>query len=235
MTSITFNDKNSWTDFGFYLEEKTINPPSKTKILETVPYMSGSYDFSTVGSNGDIIYNTRTVTVKLGILNCNSMEDLQTQYTQIISWLLDVGQSQLIFSFMPNYYFLAEVQDAPTLEDFMDNGDLTVVFVCEPFRYNVNLYGNDVWDTFDFDTDYTAYNNTYTINGTTQVIVGNGGRPVTPIITVTTPMTLKINNITYNLVKGDNTVYGLKLQNGENTLIFTGQGNATINFREEAI
>lgn len=236
MTSITFNGKNSWTDFGFYVEEKTINPPSKIKILETVPYMDSSYDFSTTGSNGEPVYGTRTVIIKLGILNCNSMEELQTKYIQAISWLVDCGQSQLIFSWMPNYYFLAEVNDAPSFDDFVDNGDLSVTFVCEPFRYSVNYMGSDIWDDINFLTDYMQETNVFNINGSTNVVMCNNGRSVTPILNCSIPMTCTFNNQTYNLMQGDNTPYGMKLQTGINNLTFNcTSGIVTIIFRNEVI
>lgn len=234
MYGLTFNGKHSFNDFGVYLKNKTILPPSKTKILETVPYMSGNYDFSTVGSNGEQVFDTRPVKVSLDFKGINKSQ-LQVLYSNICSWLLDCGQEQLIFDDMQEYYFLAEVISISSYTEVRTVGHMEIEFTCEPFRYNVNLYGADIWDTFYFDTDYTAYSNAYTINGATQVTVGNGGRQVTPIITVTAPMTLVFNNITYNLAKGDNTIYGLKLQNGENTLTFTGQGTATINFRAEVI
>lgn len=234
MNGITFNGRHSYNDFGLVLEEKKINPPAKTKILDTVPYMNSQYDFSTVGTNGEQVYGTRIITVKLALL-CYTMEQLYIVYSQVLEWLVDVGQSQLIFDFMPGFYFLAEAQDAPSFDEFVDNGELTINFVCEPFKYSTSYMGDDIWDTFCFLTDYTQKSNVFSISGTTAVTMYNNGRVIAPVINCSSAMTVTFNNVTYNLVQGDNKVWGLKLQNGKNDLIFNGNGTVKILFRWEAL
>ncbi|MBV4427159.1 distal tail protein Dit [Clostridium tyrobutyricum] len=231
---LTFNGKHSFSEFGLYVEKKTINPPSKKKIVDDVPFMHGNYDFSTVGSGGEQVFDTRTITVKFALI-CYTMEELYTKYSQILEWLTDCGQSQLIFDYDPGYYFLAEVQDAPKFDDFTDNGELEVNFVCYPFRYSNSYMGDDIWDTFNFLTDYTQYTNQFTVDGETTVTMYNNGRSVTPTINCSAPMTLTYSGQTYNLNVGDNKVWGLKLQNGKNDLVFSGNGTAKILFRWEAL
>ncbi|MBV4450169.1 phage tail family protein [Clostridium tyrobutyricum] len=231
---LTFNGKHSFNEFGLYVEKKTINPPSKKKIVDDVPFMHGNYDFSTVGSGGEQVFDTRTITVKFALL-CYTMEELYTKYSQILEWLTDCGQSQLIFDYDPGYYFLAEVQDAPKFDDFTDNGELEVNFVCYPFRYSTSYMGDDIWDTFNFLTNYTQYTNQFEINGETIVVMYNNGRLITPVINCSNAMNLNYGGKTYNLNTGDNKPWGLKLQNGKNELIFAGTGTVKILFRWEAL
>ncbi|WP_278382327.1 distal tail protein Dit [Clostridium tyrobutyricum] len=234
---LTFNGKHSFSEFGLYVEKKTINPPSKKKIVDDVPFMHGNYDFSTVGSRGEQVFDTRTITVKFALI-CYTMEELYTKYSQILEWLADCSQSQLIFDYDPGYYFLAEVQDAPKFDDLTDNGELEVNFVCYPFRYSTSYMGDDIWDTFNFLTDYTQYTNTFEItNPFTTVVMYNNGRAVTPVINCSSPMTLRVNgeDKEYKLNAGDNKVWGLKLKNGKNELIFAGSGTVKILFRWESL
>lgn len=236
---ITFNGKHSFNDFGLYIEKKTINPPAKTKILETVPYMNSKYDFSTVGSGGEQVFDTRTITVKLALVRSN-MAQLHTVYSQALEWLMDCGQSKLIFDFMPDYYFLAEVQEAPKLDDFMDNGDLEINFVCEPFKYGVDFEGDDnwLWDDFNFETDIVQ-EVTYNINVVGEFGITNTGRPVCPIInsSSTDPLTIKFENTNknYTLKQGDNKFYDLKLQTGYNSFGALGVGTVKFIFRKETL
>ncbi|MBV4417117.1 distal tail protein Dit [Clostridium tyrobutyricum] len=236
---LTFNGKHSFSEFGLYVEKKTINPPSKKKIVDDVPFMHGNYDFSTVGSGGEQVFDTRTITVKFALL-CYTMEELYTRYSQILEWLTNCGQSQLIFDYDPGYYFLAEVQDAPKFDDFTDNGELEVNFVCYPFRYSTSYMGDDIWDTFNFLTDYTQYTNIFEINedgpGTT-VIMYNNGRNITPVINVSVDnMRLSFEGKIYYLTKGDNKLWGMKLKNGENVLHFyNALGTVKILFRWEVL
>lgn len=231
---ITFNGKHSFNDFGLYIEKKTVNPPAKVKILETVPFMNSKYDFSTIGSGGEQVFDTRTITVKFALL-CYTMEQLYTVYSQVLEWLTDCGQSQLIFDFDQAYYYFADVQEASKFDEFVENGELEVTFVAEPFRYSIDYMGDDIWDNFNFLTDYTQYTNTFTVNGATTVIMYNNGRNVKPVINCSSSMTLTFGSKTYNLNIGDNKLWDLKLSNGKNDLIFNGSGTVKIIFRCEVL
>lgn len=234
MNGITFNGKHSYNDFGLVLEEKKINPPAKTKVLDTVPYMNSQYDFSTVGTNGEQVYGTRIITVKLALL-CYTMEQLYTVYSQVLEWLMDAGQGVLIFDFMYDFYFLAEVQEAPSLDEFVDNGDLSITFVCEPFKYSTSYMGDGAWDNINFLTDYMQDTNEFNISGSTTITMYNNGRLKAPVINCSSAMTVTFNGQTYNLLQGDNKLWGLKLQNGKNDLVFSGNGTVKILFRWEML
>jgi predicted phage tail component-like protein len=237
MYGITFNGKHSLKDMGLYAESKTINAPSKKKITDSVPFMHGLYDFSTVGSNGEQVYDTRTITVTLRII-AYSMEELHTVYSQALEWLMDAGKQKLQFDFMPDFYFMAEVQDAPDWDKFLKYGLLTVDFMCDPFKYSNSYMGDDIWDTFNFLTDYMQYTNGFEIKEPfTTVVMYNNGRFITPVINCSSSMTLRVNgeDKEYKLNAGDNKVWGLKLKNGKNELIFAGSGTVKILFRWESL
>ena len=53
------NNKHSYNDFGLKILSRELNPPSKKKIKETLPFMNGSYDFSLLC--GENVYEERTI------------------------------------------------------------------------------------------------------------------------------------------------------------------------------
>ncbi|WP_052263170.1 distal tail protein Dit [Clostridium tyrobutyricum] len=232
-----FNGKHSYKDFNVWLQEKKIQPPAKVKIKETIPFMNGTYDFSSVGSNGEPVYGERQIQVKLGLRTRNKKE-LYTVYQLILQWLEDTGRQELLFDNIPGFYFTAEVESAPSFEEALMLGNLIITFTAQPFKISTSYMGDDIWDTFNFLTDYTQYTNTFEItNPFTTVIMYNNGRSVTPVINCSSPMTLRVNgeDKEYNLNAGDNKVWGLKLKNGKNELIFAGNGTAKILFRWEVL
>lgn len=233
MYGITFNGKHSFNDFGLYVEEQHISPPAKKKIIVPVPYMNAYYDFSTVGSNGEQVYDPRPIVVKLGLLS-NTREQLYVLYSQILEWLEDVGQSQLIFDFMPDYYFLAEVQGIPTWDEFVDNGDLEVTFIAYPFKQGVNQVGEEAWDTFNFETDYMQ-DVEFDVVGTKTVTIYNPGRVVSPVINCSAGMVVQIGDYSTMLNQNDNSDWGFKLKPGENTISIIGIGHIKFVFRKETI
>ena len=230
ITSCDFNDKNSYDDFDLIMESKVILPPSKKMIKGEVPFANSSYNFSTVGSGGEITYNDRNITVVF-ILPTISKIRLHVLYSKVLEWLQDVPQSKLIFGDMKDYYFLAEVETASSFEEIAICGKLTVTFVAEPFKIGVNLEGNTLWDTFNFNTD-VMQDTSYDIVGSKSINIINVGRLTIPTINITAAMTITLNSKTYNLVTGDNTIYGFKLLNGDNDMVVTGTGTIKFIFRK---
>ena len=232
LRGVTFNGKHN-KDFNIAMERKSIQSPSKKKIKDSVPFMSGSYDFSTIGSNGEITYNEREITVTFG-LPANNKEQLQVLYSKILEWLVDVGKQKLIFDDIKDYYYMAEVEDVTSFEQTMEFGKLEVKFVANPFKYSIYYIGNDIWDTFNFEED-RVQDVSFDIVSNATISLYNPGRTVRPIINCSSPMTLIQNGKSHNLLIGDNKLYGLYLISQANTLIINGTGRITFTFRKESL
>jgi len=230
MRGFNFNGKRNYDDFGLHMESKSIQPPSKKKIKVDVPFMHGSYDFSTVGSNGEIIYTERAIKVVLGFPT-RSKADLHALYSRALEWLQDVGKCQLIFDDMSYFYFLAEVEGISTFEEMLTFGKLEVTFTCEPFKTGLANVGSTLWDSFNFLED-VLQDSSYDIVGTKTVIIYNPGRLVTPTINCSVPMSIVFAGKTYALIAGDNTPYGMKLLNGNNSIVINGTGHIAVLFRK---
>lgn len=228
-----FNSKHSYSDFKMILEKRTIYPPNKKKIKEDVPFMNGIYDFSTVGTNGEIVYGERQIFVSLGFMT-RSKELLAILFSSIFTWLMDSGKQQLIFDDIADYYFLAEVEEISNLDEFVRTGKLEIKFIAEPFKYGVNLEGSDIWDTFNFETD-VLQDTEFDVVDTKTVNIINVGRSVIPTINVDATMSVILNSKTYNLSIGDNKLYDFMLWNGDNSIIINGTGHIKFIFRKQTL
>lgn len=230
---ITFNGKKESEIDGVIVIDRVISTPSKKKIKVSVPFMNSSYDFSTVGSNGEITYNQRDINITFAI-KAISKDHLQVKYSKVMEWLQDTGQQQLIFDDIPDYYFLAEVETSSSLDEVLNFGRLEVKFVAEPFKTGVNLEGSDIWDTFNFEEDIVQ-DVEFDVVGTKVVNIYNPGRPVMPVMDANSVMSIEFNLKTYNLGIGYNKAYDLKLQNSYNTITINGTGNIKFLFRKQVI
>jgi len=65
-------------------------------------------------------------------------------------------------------------------------------------------------------------------------IVGYG-QDVVPTITCSSAMTFKINNKTYNLTAGSNYNPEITIKDGENSIVVTGNGTISINYRGQSL
>lgn len=234
MFEIIFNGKGSFSDFGALVDGFKPQPPTPKIIKDDVPGMNGQYDFSTVLSNGEVVYNPGKIPCILDFF-ASSKEELMVKKTQLLEWLLS-GQHQLIYTGESAKYYIAQIEDEIKFDLISaNNGTLEITFTVYPFKFSIDQFGDDIWDDFCFLTDYTQYTNIFNISGTTTVKAYNNGRSITPTINCSSAMTLTFGGNTYNLVQGDNTPWGLKLQNGENDLLFTGNGTVKIEFRAEVL
>lgn len=227
-----FNEKHN-SDMNVVLHSKTIQSPSKKKIKSSVPFMNGSYDFSTVATNGDIAYNEREINIVLG-LPTNSKESLQTLYSTTLEWIIDVGRSQLIFDDIPDYYFIAEVENSTTLQQVMEFGLVSITFVAQPIKTSIDYAGNETWDIFNFELDYMQ-DTEFDVVGSKTVSIYNCGRSICPLVNCSTSMSVTKNGYTANFVTGDNKDWSFKLQNGMNNISINGTGHIKFIFKKEML
>lgn len=233
MKGFKFNNEHSYDDYNLLLESKKILPPAKKKIKTDVPFMNGTYDFSTIATNGENVFTERTIEVVFNLI-ANNKEILYMKYSEILEWLSDTGQQQLIFDDIKDYYFLAEVEGITDFNEAIRIGKFKVIFTCQPFKMGINLEGADIWDTFNFEID-VAQDVVFDVVGTKTINIRNVGRLVCPIINASAPMSLVFNSKTYNLIAGDNRIYGLKLLNGDNNMIVNGTGHINFIFRKTSL
>lgn len=233
MIQITFNNKTN-IDIGIVVESISIQPPGKKKIKVEIPYMNGTYDFSTIATNGEPVYSERIINIKFNFIE-KTRESLYVKYSKALEWLSEAARSQLLFDFMPDFYFIAEVENAPSFEEVIRRaGKLDVEFIAQPFKIGVDLEGNKIWDTFNFETD-VLQDVEFDIVESSVVNIINVGRPTAPMINTNAPMSLIFNSKTYNLAPGDNKLYGFKFQNGENSITINGTGHIKFLFRKQVI
>lgn len=219
-------------DMDVVLENYSISTPEKRKITETVPFMNGSYDFSTA-LTGEITYNNREIKITIGFL-ANDKYELERHYSKVAEWLIDRPRSKLIFDRILDYYFIAEVVNATSMEKVREYGKMEITFTCDPFRYSCAYVGEIEWDTFNFEEDYLE-TCVFDINGETKCSIHNPGRSVRPVIVSTASMSMLYNGTEYTLGRGDNNLYGFYLNSGQNEMIFKGKGTILIRFRKEVL
>lgn len=218
-------------DFGLILLERSISPPAKKKIKETVPFMNGSYDFSEL--YGEHCYDERTITYKFDVSDIANQR-LEYKIFDLQSWLLSEGEVKLYDDDFIGTYFKAECIDVTgKTEDWF--GEVTFKFTAYPFRFSENNEGSDIWDTFNFETD-VAQEVKYIVSGSKEItLYNNGFIKAYPTIICDNNMQLIKDNITYNISSGVSKGYNFALKKGENKITINGTGSIEFIFKKEVI
>lgn len=236
MRGITFDNKHSFRDFNLTIASRHIGNPSKIKRKERVPFSNEIYDFSKIYGGQE--YEERPLTYTFNVVDMynHSKESFSSIKIAVLNWLLGPNEKiKLIDDAIPGFYFLAEVENGPALEEWEFDGSLTVEFTAYPFKISELEEGNDIWDEFNFLLDYAQVTE-FEISGTKEVTLYNPGISVIkPKIIASNPMTIEKNNVTYNVPAGESESFDFVLFKGENTMTITGDGAISFHFRKELI
>ena len=231
MKGIRKGSKHSYNDFGLTIKSKSIGVPSKNKIKETIPFMNGSYDFSTL--YGSQTYSERTLKYVFNVVGKNKIK-MNTLRTQVLDWLHEGSKQPIYDDDFPGYYFLAECEDADFDEDGRF-GSLTVEFSAYPFLIRTEHEGSIYWDNFNFDLDILQETK-FNIEGNKDIkIYNNGAINIVPTIMCSEDMQIIKDNITYNIKAGLNKSYVFELEKGENAMKIIGNGTIEFEFRKEVL
>lgn len=227
---IQFGDFNS-KDAGWYLQSRDAPTPDKKEIVEQIPYLQGVLDFSDV--LGEVFFDRREITYEFKLPN-KDYPDRKVAERFIKSSMTTKSESQLFDTHDKRYYWLGKVKsikvtDVPLKKHLI----ATIVFICYPFAFHVDNYFDDVWDTFDFENDFSNWTK-WNINGQKEIYFVNGGdTSVSPTVICSSDISLidKKGKI-YKFKKGENKDFVLSMKPGMNR--FTAKGNGTISLRFNA-
>ncbi len=211
-------------EYNMWLVDRQAPTPEEKSIIESLPFVQGHYDFSTI--LGGRVYENRPLSYQFEIINRNYQNRKSIQ-TSLENWLMKGGYEVLYDDHEPGYYWMAKCTRVNTADTY---GGLTIniEFDAYPFKISELEEGNDIWDTFNFELD-VAQVTEYTINGSTDVMLYNvGASNLTPTIKASAPMTIIKSGVTYHITAGETKSSEFVLFQGENRL--TIQGNGTIEF-----
>lgn len=222
---ITKGNKHSYNDFGLKIISRELNPPSKNKIKETVPFLNGSYDFSSL--YGENTYGERKIKYVFDF-RYNNKPDFIAKQTAISDWLNSGFKEPLYDDLIPGYYFIAECEDSIDFSEGYIDCEVTVTFSAYPFKISTMKDGHDIWDEFNFELDMVQ-DTKFTINGTQSIkLYNNGSIGINPTVICSSEMEITKGSIIYNISQGTSKSI-FKLDKGLNEL--TIAGNGTIEFQ----
>lgn len=223
--SITIGEKNTWDDWHLVPTSRPlVVPPNVNTSYVTVPGASGSLDL-TEALTGHPTYSNRSGSWEFLVMN--GYGSWESRYSEIMAYLHG-KRFQIILDDDPNYYYEGRLSVASWTSP-KDWSRISINYNVGP--YKIELRSADeawLWDPFNFETDSVKSYHDIPISGETTFVVVNDIMPVRPVINASAAMTVTFNGKTHSLVAGDNTVREIQFYEGENTLIFNGNGTVSI-------
>lgn len=233
-SSIFFNGKDSYKDFGLTISDPKIGNPSKIKNMERIPFSNEVYDFSGIYFGQE--YEERELSFTFNIAWREKSNDFFMYETEVLNWLTSTNKKEkLTYSGLPGYYFMAEVVTGPDADYRFVGGTMTVDFTAYSFKIAELEEGHDIWDDFNFLLDY-AQTTDYDVRGQQIVTLYNPGVSIIkPKIKATAAMEIIKDGTTFKVPAGESDSYDFILKKGENRMTVRGNGHISFHFRKELI
>lgn len=205
---------------GWTLAAWKLSPPVQKTNYVDKPGGDGSWDLSTVLTDGLPRYNDRTLTITLE----RSDGDRLTRKAAIRDMVnrLDGLRHNIVLPDDPTYYLSGRVNVATEYND-VAHAAVTVSAVCEPWLYSMAV-------TTETLTAATAKK--------TVTLTNNGRRPVAPTVEVSgtgANVTLVYGDHARTLSAGTYILPDLLLTAGAHTLTYSGTGSLKITISGEAV
>lgn len=217
----TYNDWNlKWT------EVEISSPSAKTYVIE-VPGTDGVLDL-TESLLDDVKYKNRTI--KLVFEVEGDYINWQKFYSDYLNFCH--GQKvKIILDTDLSFYWLGRINLTSNKDDYR-YGEVEIEIDVEPYKYEINSSLEDwLWDPFSFETGVIREYKDLVVNGTLWVTI-SGLRKVQNLkVTSSAAMTVTFENKDYTVPKGTSELLEVRLIQGENYLLFTGNGIISIDYR----
>lgn len=228
----TLDDKyHTWHDWGLKMLSFYIPMPEPKEDKVDIPGGDGVLDFTE--ANGRPFYSERTdVELTFDISDIDMYEWFKL-YSKI-AMAIHGRKVKMIMDEEPEFYYLVRFKLEGKME-YYKTGEFTLKGTAEPFKMDLVASNEDwLWDSFNFETgviqelmdlSITKESNTVTIFG--------GGIDTAPIFHVeeSADLAFVYEGRMYNLSVGRNRFLGVRVGTEDVTLVFSGTGKLSIEYR----
>lgn len=215
---------------GLILNSRNIGSAKPIIIKESIPFMNGSFDFSKISGNYN--YDDRIIDLQYTVMD-EKLAYVNNIYNYLQTLFLENSTVRVKFEDIRGFW-IGEVTNFSDFEEINYLGKFNIKINAKPFRYSDDMFGDDIWDSFNFEFDVTEIKN-YKVENSLSFKLTNVGVSISPIINVDSGMEININNKKFYLKKGVNKIRRLRLKNGTNQIYVTGNGSIEFIYRKELL
>lgn len=227
--SVTFGEKNTWEDWKLIPNTRpSFSPPQPKNTFLDIPGGNGTIDLSE-SLTGYPLYQDRTGSWEFIV--ADQERPWSDVYSEIMTYLQGKRFSVVLeddpYFHYEGRFWVNEYRSDP-------NYSLIVIeYMVGPYKLEPN---NSVepwlWDPFDFKYGVVRNFGNLTVDGELRVVLPTSEIPSSPLITSNgTDLKVQYNGATYDLSNGVTVIPSITVKDKEITLIFTGNGTVSINYR----
>lgn len=226
MNEITFDGKSA-SEWGLKLLAVYIPMPgAKTNYLD-IPGADGSLDVTEVF--GSVPYSDRegaTFTFD----HLGGYEQWQSDISALANYLH--GQKRrIILPYDDWYYYIGRLAVDADKSDHV-TGRVVISGRLEPYKLErFSSLEEWEWDSFDFETGVIREYKELAVDGIMTLEIPGTKKPVIPVFICSGALTVAYEGVTYELPAGESHVLNIEIREGGHTLIFSGNGKVSVEYR----
>lgn len=226
--SAEINGINMLKEYKMALKERhSVQPPIPKTLYQNIPGADGSMDLSTI-SAGRPVYERRPIKMNFG---CgHDLNEWPTIFSKILREFHG-KTGKLIFDDDPSYFYIGRMA-VDQYERVRTLGTFTITMDADPYKYElVSSMEPWKWGPFNFRTGLIRNYKELKVAGSMGLMILGTEKWVIPEIIASASMTLRFEGRDYNLNQGTQKIYDIVIKEGENQLLFTGNGTISVSYR----
>lgn len=232
--SITFiasdnSEKNTWDDWYLIPSSRPVfNPPGvKTQYVD-IPGGNGQVDL-TESLTGYPLYENRTGSFEFYVENGHKKWNVL--YSEIMNFLHGKSLTAYLEDEI-DYVYIGRFNVNEWKSDKWWSL-ITIDYNVYPYKKDrIGSLGNWLWDPFNFETGIARDYSDLIILGSMIYSIAPSEEPISPTIKlVSGSVSVSFNGSSYNLQSGNNYIPEIVITNSNNTLVFSGSGVISIDYR----
>lgn len=226
---VLIGEKHSLKDWGLGWISIDLGFPEAKTYEQDVPGADGVLDLTDAMTGGDVKFKNRPISLEFETPDRNFYE-----WSEIISEIANylVGKKmKIIMDNDPQFYYIGRLALNAEKTD-RETGKLVLSGDVDPYKYEIASSLEDwPWDPFNFETGVIREYKNLLVDGKLELFIYGRRKRIIPVIECSTAMQVTFEGQTFELSSGKSKVFDICLKEGENLLVFEGNGTVSVDYR----
>jgi hypothetical protein len=228
--SIIVSGRDLYREWGLVPTSRpAINPPSVKTTYVDLPSSDGGLDHT------DLLLGRPPFGYREGSWEfaLKGRQNWQEVFGSIMNYLHG-AEHTIVLEDDPSFYYTGRLSVNSWKSD-KGYSRIVIDYCLDPFRRSLKDSDEDDWLWNDLFQKTIRYG-TFRVEGQKyRNLIYEGLRPTVPVFTCSAPMTVEYHGSSFSLVPGENINRNLALQQGDNIMLFHGDGIVTVKYREVSL
>lgn len=224
--NVTIGEKKTFDDWGLKLQSLAVSMPDAKINQVDIPGSDGLVDLT--AAMGTVRYGNRALQM---IFDVSGELTRWHDITSAIANYLHGQRLKVILDSDPSYYYIGRLSLDSQKIDYLMN-QVTISGDMEPYKYELLSSLDDwLWDPFSFVDGLIRNYKNLKVSGSLRLVIPGTRKEVIPTIISDTAMEVEWKGKRYEVPAGESKIYAISLVEGDNILIFYGEGVISIDYR----